>query len=164
MTIKNKIIKLIEEDNHTNEIIIAILHTNNYSNEEIFEELRDNYEELSSYGMVFCSDDITSFNSWLNQTINSLRDKIESNNKIFKDISIHDIISSREHTMQQNINLSNELYHFKNYVKQLENEKLDLQIKLERVRNCDKRKNVYCYECEDNSCVNNIYYSLRKEK
>ena len=86
------------------------------------------------------------------------------NNEIFKDISKHDIISSREHTMQQNVSLSNELYHLKNYVKQLENDKVDLQIKLERVRNCDTRKNVYCYECEDNSCVNNIYYSLRKEK
>jgi len=57
----------------------------------------------------------------------------------------------------------NELYHLKKYVKQLEQDKVDLQIKLERVRNCDIRKDVKCYECKDDSCVNNIYYSLRKE-
>jgi len=163
MTLRRRIIFLIEAD-YTNDTIISTFNDKGYSNEDIFEALKDSDESLSSHGMVFCSDDITSFDSWLNQTIDSLRDKIKSNNDIFKDISKHDIISSREHTMQQNVNLSNELYHLKNYVKQLENEKLDLQIKLERVRNCDKRKNVYCYECEDNSCVNNIYYSLRKEK
>ena len=163
MTLRKKIINLIEEG-FTNDTIISIFYDKGYSDNNIFEELRNNDEGLSSHGMVFCSDDIVSFDSWLNQTIDSLRDKIESNNDIFKDISKHDIISSREHTMQQNVSLSNELYHLKNYVKQLENDKVDLQIKLERVRNCDTRKNVYCYECEDNSCVNNIYYSLRKEK
>jgi len=139
MNIRRRIINFIEAD-FTNDTIISTFNDKGYSNEDIFEALKDNDEGLSSHGMVFCSDDITSFDSWLNQTIDSLRDKIESNNKIFKDISIHDIISSREHTMQQNVNLSNELYHLKNYVKQLENEKLDLQIKLERVRNCDMRK------------------------
>ena len=62
--------------------------------------------------------------------------------------------------MKQNVDFSNELCHLKHYVEQLENDKVNLQIKLERARNCDMRKNVYCYECEDNSCINNIYYSF----
>jgi len=164
MTIRRKIINLIEY-NYKNDSIIIILHQNNYSDADIFEALKGNEESaLSSYGMVFCSDDVMTFDSWLNQSIDNLRNKIESNNDIFKDISKHDIISSREHVMKQNVDLSNELYHLKKYVTQLEKDKIDLQIKLERVRNCDMRKNVYCYECEDNNCVNNIYYNLRKEK
>jgi len=163
MTLRRRIINLIEAD-FTNDTIISTFNDKSYSNEEIFEELRDSQEGLSSYGMVFCSDDIMSFDSWLNQTIDNLRIKIESNNDIFLNISKHDIISSREHTIKQNVDLSNELYHLKKYVEQLENDKMSLQIKLERVRKCDARKNVYCYECEDNNCVNNIYYNLRKEK
>ena len=163
MTIRKRIINLIEAD-FTNDTIISTFNDKGYSNEDIFDALKNSDESLSSHGMVFCSDDIMSFDSWLNQTIDNLREKIKSNNEIFKDISKHDIISSREHTMQQNVDLSNELYHLKQYVEQLENEKVNLQIKLEKARNCDARKNVYCYECEDNNCVNNIYYSLRKEK
>ena len=155
MTLRKRIIFLIEAD-FTNDTIISTFNDKGYSDEEIIEALKNECIIEPGTG--------TTKEIWLDNALNNLREKIESNNKIFKDISIHDIISSREHTMQQNVNLSNELYHLKNYVKQLENEKLDLQIKLERVRNCDKRKNVYCYECEDNSCVNNIYYSLRKEK
>jgi len=126
MTIRRKTIKLVE-DSYENDSIIILLHNNNYSDTDIFEALKGTEDSaLSSYGMVFCSDDAMSFDSWLNKTIDNLREKIESNNKIFKDISIHDIISSREHTMQQNVNLSNELYHLKNYVKQLKNDKIDL--------------------------------------
>ena len=163
MTIRRKIINLIE-DKYENDSIIILLHENNYSDTDIFEALKGTEDNaLSSHGMVFCSDDVMSFDSWLNQTIDNLRNKIESNNDIFKDISKHDIISSREYVMKQNVDLSNELYHLRNYIVQLKQDKVDLQIKLERVRNCNERKNVYCYECEDNSCVNNIYYSLRKE-
>jgi len=163
MTLRKRIIFLIEAD-FANNTIISTFNDKGYSNEDIFEALKDSDENLSLHGMVFCRDDVISLDFWLNQTIDSLRDKIKSNNDIFKDISKHDIISSREHAMQQNVSLSNELYHLKHYVKQLENDKLDLQIKLERARNCDMRKNVYCYECEDNTCVNNIYYSLRKDR
>ena len=155
MTLRKRIIFLIEAD-FTNDTIISTFNDKGYSDEEIIEALKNECIIEPGTG--------TTKEIWLDNALNNLREKIESNNKIFKDISIHDIISSREHTMQQNVNLSNELYHLKTYVKQLENDKIDLQIKLERVRNCDTRKNVYCYECEDSNCVNNIYYSLRKEK
>jgi len=155
MTIRKRIINLIEA-NFTNDTIISTFNDKGYTNADIFEALENECIIEPGTG--------TTKEIWLNNALDNLRKKIESNNEIFKDISIHDIISSREHTMRQNVDLSNELYHLKNYVRQLEQDKVDLQIKLERVRNCDMRKIVYCYECEDNSCVNNIYYSLRKEK
>ena len=108
MTIRRKIINLIE-DKYENDSIIILLHENNYSDTDIFEALKGTEDSaLSSHGMVFCSDDAISFDYWLNQVIDSIRKKIELNNDIFKDISKHDIISSREHTMKQNIELSNE--------------------------------------------------------
>ena len=154
MTLRRRIINLIEAD-FANNTIISTFNVKGYSDDDIIEVLKDEYILEPGIG--------TTKEIWLDNALNNLREKIEFNNKIFKDISKHDIISSREHAMQQNVSLSNELYHLKHYVKQLENEKVDLQIKLERIRNCDTRKNVYCYECEDNTCVNNIYYSLRKE-
>jgi len=157
MRIRDMIINLIEEGFSAKSIPLMLKNEVGFKNEEILEALEpDKIKIPEGIG--------TTIELHIIQTIDNLRETIEFNNKIFKDISKHDIISSREHTMQQNVNLSNELYHLKNYVKQLENEKVDLQIKLEKVRNCDTRKNVYCYECEDNSCVNNIWYSLRKEK
>jgi len=81
------------------------------------------------------------------------------NNKVFKDVSKHDIISSREHTMQQNVELSNELYHLKKYVSELEQEKKDLQIKLDKARYCAE-----CYKCEkckDKGCINSILYNKK---
>jgi len=108
MTIRKRIINLIEA-NFTNDTIISKFNDKGYTNENIFEALKGNEDSaLSSHGMVFCSDDAISFDYWLNQVIDSIRKKIELNNDIFKDISKHDIISSREHTMKQNIELSNE--------------------------------------------------------
>ncbi len=42
---------------------------------------------------------------------------------------------------------------FKSKINQLENEKVNLQIKLDKTRSCCK-----CYECTDTSCINNIWY------
>jgi len=155
MNLRKRIINLIE-GNFTNDIIISTFQDKGYSDEEIIKVLKNECIIEPGTG--------TTKAIWLDNALNNIRTKIKSNNDIFKNVSKHDIISSREHTMQQNVNLSNELYHLKKYVEQLENDKMSLQVKLERIRNCDTRKNVYCYECEDNNCVNNIYYSLRKEK
>jgi len=163
MTIRRKIIKMIENQLPIELIITILCNEERYANGDIFEVLAKLGETLSE-DIILYNNEVIPFDLWLESSIYELKEKIELNNEIFKDVSKHDIISSREHTMQQNVNLSNELYHLKKYVEQLENDKVDLQIKLEKVRNCDVRKNVYCYECEDSSCVNNIYYSLRKEK
>jgi len=157
MTLRRRIIGMIENELSIEIIIHILKHEDAYKKLDMFEALGRVGETLSDNTILY-NNEVIPFDIWLESIIYEIKKEIESNNDIFKDISKHDIISSREHTMQQNVNLSNELYHLKNYVKQLENEKIDLQIKLERARNCDMKKNVYCYECEDNSCVNNIYY------
>ena len=157
MTLRRRIIGMFENELSIEIIIHILKHEDAYKKLDMFEALGRVGETLSDNTILY-NNEVIPFDIWLESIIYEIKKEIESNNDIFKDISKHDIISSREHTMQQNVNLSNELYHLKNYVKQLENEKIDLQIKLERARNCDMKKNVYCYECEDNSCVNNIYY------
>ena len=78
---------------------------------------------------------------------------IEWNEKVFKDVPKQDLISSRQHFQDKNVELSNELYQLKKYLEQIENDKKDLQIKLEKARACVK-----CYECKDDSCINNIWH------
>jgi len=113
MRIRDMIINLIEEGFSAKSIPLMLKNEVGFKNEEILEALEpDKIKIPEGIG--------TTIELHIIQTIDNLRETIEFNNKIFKDISKHDIISSREHTMQQNVNLSNELYHLKNYVKQLE--------------------------------------------
>ena len=61
--------------------------------------------------------------------------------------------------MQQNVELSNELYQLKQYVSGLEQEKKELQIKLDKARYCAK-----CFECEkckNEGCINSILYNRK---
>ena len=146
---RNKLYKLIE-DKLSTKLIVIILHEEGYTDAEIFDALKNSDQTLSetSDTIVLHGDDVIPIDTWILQTIDTLRERVEFNNKLFKDVSVHDIISSREYTMQHNVNLSNELYRLKEYVKQLENDKIDLQIKLEATRNC-KNLDKKCYECKD---------------
>lgn len=55
--------------------------------------------------------------------------------------------------MNDCVKLSNEIHSLKQYVEQLENDKKNLQAKLEQARICVK-----CYECKNVNCINNIWY------
>jgi len=146
---RNKLYKLIE-DKLSTKLIVIILHEEGYTDIDIFDALKNSEHTLSetSDTIVLHSDYVIPIDIWILQAIDSIRERIEWDNKVFKDVSKHDIISSRGHFMQQNVDLSNELYRLKEYVKQLESDKMDLQIKLEATRNC-KNLDKKCYECKD---------------
>ena len=155
---RNKLYKLIE-DKLSTKLIVILLHEEGYTDIDIFDALKNSDHTLSetSDTIVLHGDDVIPIDIWILQTINTIKERVEFDNKVFKDISKHDIISSRGHFMQQNVDLSNELYHLKKYVEQLEYEKRDLQNKLESARNC-KNLDRKCYECKDELCVNSIHY------
>jgi hypothetical protein len=48
------------------------------------------------------------------------------------------------------------------YIKLLETDKEDLQIKLEIARACELP--IACYKCTNHDCINNIYYSLNHKR
>jgi len=146
---RNKLYKLIE-DKLSTKLIVILLHEEGYTDIDIFDALKNSDHTLSetSDTIVLHGDDVIPIDIWILQTINTIKERVEFDNKVFKDVSKHDIISSRGHFMQQNVDLSNELYRLKEYVKQLESDKMDLQIKLEATRNC-KNLDKKCYECKD---------------
>jgi len=77
----------------------------------------------------------------------------KENVKIFQDVSKDALIRSRQYFQNQNIELSNTLFNLSKRLQQVENDKMDLQVKLERARACVK-----CYECKDDTCINNIWH------
>ena len=155
---RNKLYKLIE-DKLSTKLIVILLHEEGYTDIDIFDALKNSDHTLSetSDTIVLHGDDVIPIDIWILQTINTIKERVEFDNKVFKDVSKHDIISSRGHFMQQNVDLSNELYRLKKYVEQLEYEKRDLQNKLESARNC-KNLDRKCYECKDELCVNSFHY------
>jgi len=155
---RNKLYKLIE-DKLSTKLIVILLHEEGYTDIDIFDALKNSDHTLSNTSdtIVLHGDDVIPIDIWILQVINTIKERVEFDNKIFKDVSKHDIISSRGHFMQQNVDLSNELYRLKKYVEQLEYEKRDLQNKLESARNC-KNLDRKCYECKDELCVNSFHY------
>ena len=91
MTLRRRIINLIEAD-FANNTIISTFNVKGYSDDDIIEVLKNEYILEPGIG--------TTKEIWLDNALNNLREKIEFNNDMFKDVSKHDIISSREHTMQ----------------------------------------------------------------
>jgi len=133
MSLRNKIINLIE-DNYGSDSIFMILETEgNCTREQIFESLHKK-DEIFDEEMVKTNSDSMSFPEWFISTINKLREEIKSNNEYYKDISKHDIIRYKQHFQNNNVLLSNELYHLKKYVAQLETDK-KLTSKIRKVKN-----------------------------
>ena len=150
---RNKIIQLLEA-NFDNDFITEKLYNDiNFSEEKCFEELKEDEDILDNGSVVCFGGGVVSFKSWLNIELNNLRNEIEFNNKMFKNISKHDIIRHSNAIHRREVEFSNKAYHLQNQVVQLEKDKRDLQVKLERARCCVK-----CYECKDDSCINNIWF------
>jgi|694.fasta_scaffold123450_4 uncharacterized membrane-anchored protein YjiN (DUF445 family) len=148
--IRKQIIDMIEDNTDSKIIMATLLLKNTY--EDMFMELKEDGEELVG-NIVTYKEDEMSTSEWVLSALSLLKKKIDSNNEFFKDISKHDIISSRQHFQNLHVSLSNELYHLKKNFEQIENDKRDLQLKLVKARDCLK-----CYGCKDDTCINNIYH------
>jgi len=152
MKLRNTIIDLIES-NYGSDSILAILKIDgDYTQEDIFKSMNKKDEILDEV-IVKTNYDSIKFQEWFIGKVDKLREEINSNNEFYKDISKHDIIRYKEYFQKEHVTLSNELYNLKKYVEELENDKRNLQIKLEKARICSK-----CVDCKDNSCLNNILY------
>jgi len=141
MSLRNELIKLAEI-NTENEEIITILIASSFTEDEIAKELI-----RESNGVPY---DESIKDTWINDVLNQFKEKIQQNNDFFGDISKHDIISSRQHFQDKNVELSNELYLLKKSFAQLDKDKRNLQMKLEKTRQCA--------ECKEHVCINNIWH------
>jgi hypothetical protein len=145
MNLRNDLIKHIEVGLFNKNVMTSLID-NGYNEDDIVKELKDEYPDSEEKGA-------NTKELFLEYALNKLRDKIEWNNKFYKDTNVHDIISHLGHINDAYIKYSNENYHLKKYIEKLELTKGNLQIKLELCRHCSN-----CIECKDISCVNNIWY------